>query len=82
MIKRFIKPILFNSVEKMVSEKVVITLLAIAILLSIISIAVSLSAKIDTDAFNKPINVKVPLAEQKNDNSVGVVGITVEPSGG
>lgn len=60
----------------------VIVLLAIAILLSIISIAVSLSAKIDTSAFDKPINVNVPLRENPVDNKIGVVGMTIEPTSG
>ena len=66
----------------MVSEKVIIVLLSIAILLSIVSITVSLSAKIDTSALNKPINVDVPLPERTSDNAVGVVGVTIEPTGG
>lgn len=66
----------------MVSEKVIIALLSIAILLSIVSIAISLSAKIDTSAFNKQINVKVPLPEKTSDNAAGVVGINIEPTGG
>lgn len=64
----------------MVSEKVIIVLLVIAILISIVSIAISLSAKVDSNALNKPINVKVPLPEKTSDSQSGVVGITVEPS--
>ena len=66
----------------MVSEKVIIILLVLAILLSIASIAISLSAKINTGALNKPINVNVPLPKQTSDNAVGVVGVTIEPRGG
>ncbi|MBI2448690.1 hypothetical protein HYV49_00145 [Candidatus Pacearchaeota archaeon] len=66
----------------MVSEKVIIVLLSIAILLSIVSLAVSLSAKVNTSALDKPINVKVPLPERTSDDAVGVVGITVEPISG
>jgi hypothetical protein len=66
----------------MVNEKVIITLLVIAILLSVVSTVVSLSAKINADDFNKPINIKVPGGDTE-DQAGGIVGITIDkPKGG